>query len=462
MEETTFWAADRCRTFFGKMRRYAAKKEMGSVVQTFTEFLKWDIMMQYAGNKLRIIQEADPLGRIIIFTGKGGVGKTSLAAAHALRSAQEGAKTLLVSTDMAHNIGDVFVKDVGGQLTQLADGLDGLELDPALIMKEDFQNIDRAIGKMLGSMGVPAAKSGNHFIIPGFENLFSLLKIKQLYEKGEYDRIIVDCAPTGETLSLLKLPEMLSWYMEKWFPVGKMMTRVLAPISKRRYHVELPDRKAMNEIEELHRELILLQELLKDDRVCSVRLVCVPEKMVVDETKRSYMYLNLYRYQVDGVYINRILPEHIENEFWSGWSAIQRGYIEELERVFWDLPMTKIPWYQHEVQGEEAIRQIVREELSQQEDLFAVRVHHENETYEKTEDGYQLNVRIPGAETDEVHVAHHNQDVNIRLHNYNRCIPLPDTLRGAEITEQKLEDGVLKLCFRIADKAKGGEMTCGS
>ena len=182
------------------------------------------------------------MSRIIIFTGKGGVGKTSVVAAHALRAARGGMNTLLVSADMAHNLGDVFEIRTHGERTIAEDRLTLLELDPGKIMREDYPDLNRSIVEMLGgSLTRAADKVDSSFMIPGLEDLFMLLGIRDLYESGAYDLILVDCAPSGETLSLLKLPELLEWYMEKFFPVGRFMTRALAPVTSALYKVKLPD-----------------------------------------------------------------------------------------------------------------------------------------------------------------------------------------------------------------------------
>ncbi|MDD6232574.1 ArsA family ATPase [Frisingicoccus sp.] len=390
------------------------------------------------------------MGRIIIFTGKGGVGKTSVAAAHAIASANEGKNTLLVSADMAHNLGDIFQTEVGGHTKKVRDHLSLLELDPDMLMKEEFPNVNKAIGALMGSSGFSAGSVGDNFIIPGFENLFSLLKIRDIYESGEYDRIIVDCAPTGETLSLLKLPELLTWYMEKFFPVGKVMVRVLAPVSKVKYKVTLPTHKAMNEIEEMHGQMVLLQELLKDPEICSVRLVCVPEKMVVEETKRNFMYLNLYDYQVDRVFINRILPDETGSDFMNRWRDIQKKYIEEIEKVFTEVPVTKIPWYSEEVRGKEAIERLA-DDVLKISDLFAISVQNEKETYEVIDGGYCLTVKLPGADSDKVSVVVHDMDIDIKVNNYNRCIPLPNTLRGAQVTDVRFAENKLQISLKTKD-----------
>lgn len=389
------------------------------------------------------------MGRIIIFTGKGGVGKTSIAAAHALISAEEGKKTLLVSVDMAHNLGDLFACSVGRNVTEIKKNLYALELDPDYIMHEEFPNVQKAVIDFVGASGANITLNG-HFPLPGFENLFSLLKIKQLYESNIYDRILVDCAPTGETLSLLKFPELLSWYIEKFSPVGKIMLRVLNPISKLRYHVKLPDRKALGDLGQMHLDLINLQELLKNREICTIRLVCIPEKMVVEETKRNFMYLNLYRYQVDGVFINRILPEHMDNPFMEKWHSIQKQYIEELEKVFVHMPLSYIPWYPEEIRGSQAVEKLC-EDLRSLSNLFDIRLQTDNEEYSLCENGYLFTLKLPGVIEDEVEVYMHNLDMNIRIGNFNRCIPLPNTLQRSQITSVQLEQGVLKIQFKIPE-----------
>ena len=252
------------------------------------------------------------------------------------------------------------------------------------------------------------------------------------------------------SISLLKLPELLTWYMEKFFPVGKVMVRVLAPVSKVKYKVTLPTHKAMNEIEEMHGQMVLLQELLKDPEICSVRLVCVPEKMVVEETKRNFMYLNLYDYQVDRVFINRILPDETGSDFMNRWRDIQKKYIGEIEKVFTEEPVTKIPWYSEEVRGKEAIERLA-DDVLKIPDLFEIGVQNEKETYEVIDGGYCLTVKLPGADSDKVSVVVHDMDIDIKVNNYNRCIPLPNTLRGAQVTDVRFAENKLQISLKTKD-----------
>lgn len=380
--------------------------------------------------------------RIYIFTGKGGVGKSSVAAAHAVKSAEEGRKTLLVSTDMAHNLGDIFEKRLGKEAENVLLDLDLYEIDPEYVMEHDFSNVMEYLTNLLS-----AAEDSNvqgMGMIPGMEELFSLLKISEIYNKEDYERIIVDCAPTGETLSLLKFPELLSWYMEKIFPIGKVAVRMLAPISKAAFQVEMPNKRAMNEIEKMFLKLTELQELLKNREITRVRIVTTPEKMVVEETKRNYMYLNLYNFNVDGIYINRILPTDINNDFFTGWLTAQKEYITCLKECFSSLPVYEIPWYDEELKGERAIRRIVEDVLDGME-VFAGKSITERECFRQTETGYQLEVFLPYAEKDSIDLYQSAADIIIKTGNFKRNIPLPNVLRSYEVTGAKFEDG--KLCI---------------
>lgn len=382
------------------------------------------------------------MNRIYIFTGKGGVGKSSVAAAHALKSAEEGKKTLLVSTDMAHNLGDIFGKKFGKEVIGIRQNLDGYEIDPEYAMMNDFPEILDYIKNML-QMIDNAEVVG---MIPGMEELFSLLKISELYKSGTYERIIVDCAPTGETLSLLKFPELLTWYMEKLFPIGKVGVRVLAPFSKKIFQVEMPNKKAMNEVEKVFLKLIELQELLKDREITSVRIVTTPEKMVIEETKRNYMYMNLYNFNVDGLYINRILPQDIDNNFFDQWVVLQREYIRSLKETFAALPIYEIPWYDEELKGEDNIRRIVGDVFAKK-DVFDVKVITQRESFIETKEGYQLDVHMPGAEKADIDLYQSQTDIVIKMGNFKRNIPLPNILRSYEVAGAKFEEGVLHVTF---------------
>lgn len=387
--------------------------------------------------------------RIIIFTGKGGVGKTSIAAAHAVKAAKEGVNTLLVSTDMAHNLSDLFGEQLGKTPKKVSDFLSTYEIDANYVLEHDFENIAACLTKMLpDTQELSAEEMG---IMPGMEELFALLKISQLYESRAYDLIVVDCAPTGETLAMLKMPELLSWYMEKLFPIGKMAMRVLAPISKKAFQVELPNKKAMTDIEVLYRKLLELQQLFKNQEVASIRIVTVPEKMILEETKRNYMYMNLFHYNVDGIYVNRVLPKDMDNVFFEQWIEIQQKYLQELKESFHGLPMWKIPWYEQEVDEIEAIGRMAEEYLNDPQ-LFEIHQVHTKEQFEKDGEAYLLRVSIPGAKKENLELYQAENDVVIRIDNVKRNITLPDLLRNYDITKADMEEENLVIRFEKGEE----------
>lgn len=382
--------------------------------------------------------------RIYIFTGKGGVGKSSIAAAHAIKSATEGKKTLLVSTDMAHNLGDIFERRLGKEAENVLPNLDIYEIDPEYIMENDFSSVMKYLGNLLSEVDDYSLQDMG--MMPGMEELFSLLKIADIYNNEGYERIIVDCAPTGETLALIKFPELLSWYMEKLFPIGKVGVRMLAPISKSVFKVEMPNKNAMNDIEKMYLKLVELQELLKNRDITSIRIVTTPEKMVVEETKRNYMYMNLYNFNVDGLYINRILPKDIKNDFFDQWIVIQKEYITYLKESFSVLPIYEIPWYDEELKGEENIRRIVEDALSGNE-VFEMKIITERESFKQIEGGYLLDVFLPCADKSSIDLYQATTDIVIKTGNFKRNIPLPNILRNYVVAGAKFDDGKLSILF---------------
>ena len=387
------------------------------------------------------------MSRIIIFTGKGGVGKTSTAAAHAVKAAKQGMKTLIVSTDMAHNLSDIFMMRLKEEPVEILSNLYGLEIDSNYEMTRYYGTISGAFKNMISFKNEGDEEALEDIVVfPGIEELFSLLKIKELYDKNIYDLIIVDCAPTGETLSLLKFPELFSWYMEKLFPIGKVAMKVLRPISKLAFKIDMPDDKAMNDIQKLYVKLGKLESLLKDREVCSIRLVTIPEKMVVEETKRNYMYLNLYNFNVDGLYINRIIPEDIDNNFFKQWKQLQKNYLEEIVSVFGNIPIYKIKWYEVDINGISALERIATDSL-QDESIFKVLKKTENETFEKTEKGYVLQVYLPFTDKKDFDLFESGTDVIVKIGNFKRNIPIPNIIRKYSIVSAKLNEEVLSIQF---------------
>lgn len=385
-------------------------------------------------------------GKILIFTGKGGVGKTSIAAAHALKAAAKGLKTLVVSTDMAHNLSDLFEKKIGPEPVQLMNNLWGLEIDPNHEMSLRYGNIKEAIRKTM-NLEKDAEESYEDIIVfPGMEEIFSLVRIKEIFEEGKFDLIVMDCAPTGETLSLLKFPELLSWYVERFLPVGKVLLKILRPISRRFFKVELPDKKAVSDIEKLFILLFELQNLLKDRGLCSIRIVTVPEKMVIEETKRSFMYMNLYDFNVDGIYINRIIPAEVKNSFFDQWKELQAGYISEIKSSFADVPTYFVKWYESDINGTAGLERVIADSLDD-DGLLEIREIKPSEIFEKTETGYQFSITLPFTRRQNFELFESGTDIIIKANNFKRSIPLPDTLRSFRIDSADFADSRLTIRF---------------
>lgn len=385
--------------------------------------------------------------RIIIFTGKGGVGKTSTAAAHALKASMEGLRTLIVSTDMAHNLSDIFMQNIKNEPTEIRENLWGLEIDPNYEMENYYGSIQAALKKMMLFKDEKEAESFEDIVVfPGMEELFCLLKIKNLHDEGIYDLIIVDSAPTGETISLLKFPELMSWYMEKLFPIGRVAMKVFRPIAKIAFKIEMPDKQAMNDIEKLYIMLTDLQNLLKDREICSIRLVTIPEKMIIEETKRNFMYLNLYNFNVDAIYINRIIPEDIDNSFFDKWKCIQKKYIEEIDSIFLNLPRFKIKWYEVDINGIYGLERIVKDSLDVK-DILKVQKITFSDKFEKVEDGYKLQVYVPFGDKKDLELYETGSDISIKIGNFKRNIPCPNSLRKYSISKADFKENYLSIYF---------------
>ena len=255
--------------------------------------------------------------RIIIFTGKGGVGKTSMAAATACSIAESGKKVLVMSTDQAHSLGDSFDMKLGKEPVNVMENLDAMEIDTVYESEKSWGNIRSYFKEFLTLKGGSGIEVEELLVFPGLEELFSLLKILDVYESGEYDTLVVDCAPTGETLSLLKYPEMLSELIEKVLPVKRKGIKTVGPIVEKVARVPMPEDKVFDDVEYLIDKMQRLQKLMLDKDIVSLRVVTTPERIVISEAKRNFTCLYLYHYNVDAVIVNHIYPEKAMEGYFS-------------------------------------------------------------------------------------------------------------------------------------------------
>ena len=381
--------------------------------------------------------------RMILLTGKGGVGKTSLAAAHAVASAGDGKRTLLASMDAAHNLSDLFDRPPAPEPTEVAPNLEITEVDAGRVAEEEFADVAAALSALI------AQNDDDQVLdLPGFDPLFFLLRVHQLAHTGNYDRIILDMAPTGETLSLLQFPELLTWWMERIFPLQKLAVRVLRPVVRGAWRVELPNAAAMNDIERLFQRLQEIQALLKDPAITSVRLVTLPERMVIEETRRSYLYLNLFGYSVDHVFVGGLYPAKEVGAFFSTWVEHQQQHLTEIRSSFAHLPITEVPRFRKDLVGQGDVTRLA--EVAIDAHAFDVVPDLAHERYVNADDGYDLQLPLPGTAAEKVDLKLSATDLAVRIGNFQRNIPLPSTLLGHDIAGAKLRDDVLTIRFRPA------------
>ncbi|MDO5067774.1 MAG: ArsA family ATPase [Propionibacteriaceae bacterium] len=377
--------------------------------------------------------------RMILLTGKGGVGKTSLAAAHAVASAREGKRTLLASMDAAHNLADLFGCPPAPNPVEVEPNLAITEVDTSRVAEEEFADMSAALSSL-----ITQASDDQVLDLPGFDPLFFLLRVHQL--SRDYDRIILDLAPTGETLSLLQFPELLTWWMERVFPLEKLAVRALRPLVKGVWRVELPNARAMNDIERLHQRLQQMQVLLKNPAVTSVRLVTLAERMVIEETRRSYLYLNLFGYSVDHVFVNGLYPPEEVDDFFHTWVEHQQHHVTEIEASFNHLPITRVPRFSHDLLGIDDVARLAGTALGP--DAFEVLGDLAHERYITVDDGYDLQLPLPGATTDRIDLTLTGSDLALRIGGFQRNIPLPTTLRHHDVAGAGLKDDILTIRFR--------------
>jgi arsenite/tail-anchored protein-transporting ATPase len=276
--------------------------------------------------------------RIILYSGKGGVGKTSLAAATAVRAAHLGRRTLVVSTDSAHSLADALAVPVGGEPTTILPGLDALEIDVNRELASHWGTIQEWLTRFMAFHGVDEAVAEEMAILPGMEELFSLLKVRDFADRKVYDVIIIDCAPTGETVRMLGVPEILGFYFKRVFPLQKTVLKGVRPVARRITDMPLPSDNVLTAVQGIYKQLEGMAPLLQDPESSSIRIVLNPERMVINESQRLYTYLNLFGFPVDAVVANRVLPEEARSRYFDKWFSIQAGHLAEARRSFDPLP----------------------------------------------------------------------------------------------------------------------------
>jgi len=385
--------------------------------------------------------------RIILFTGKGGVGKTSISAASALRCAQLGHRTVVMSTDAAHSLADSFDRPLGCEPTQIDQDLFGLEIDVETELERNWGRIQSFIKRnLVRTAGFTDLIAEEFAIFPGMEELFSLLKLKGYYEQGEYDVAIVDCAPTAGTIRLLSFPDIAQWYMEKIFHIERRVMKLVRPLVNPMVDIELPPDEVFGNIEELYGRMAGMKEILSNAETSTVRLVMNPEKMVIKESQRAYAYLSLFGYPVDAAIVNRVYPPGVGGDYFRRWETIQKGYLAGIRDTFSPLPIMTAGFMSDEVVG---MRQLeaMAEDLYGDTDPAGVFVKEEPFEIHQVDGRYEVVMRLPFTDKESVNVWIHGDELVVKIQNFKRNIVIPRTLASREIREAKFEEGTLRIAF---------------
>jgi len=391
--------------------------------------------------------------RIILFTGKGGVGKTTVAASTGLYTSDLGYKTLVMSTDSAHSLSDSFGIHLETQPTEIKSNLYGLEIDVNKEIKENWKEIQKQFSAVLNFHGVDAIVADEMAIYPGMDELFSLVKLKEYYDKQSYEVVIVDCAPTGETLKFLSFPEIIRWYMRNIFPIQRNVAKAVRPVIKRLTNFPFPDDEFFEVSQETYQKVGLIKEILSDELVTSIRIVLNPEKMVIKEAQRSFTYFSLFNFPVDLIIANRIIPHSVKDPYFNKWKAAQKNYLKVIEECFSPIPIFSSTLFSQEINGLTLLKQMAKN-IYQEKDPVQVFYKGKPVDISKHDNHYILSIRIPFLKKEDLDILKKDEELVITAGRYKRNILLPRSLVNLEPTGAKYEKDLLKIVFRGGDSSQ--------
>ncbi|BBH18297.1 arsenic-transporting ATPase [Nocardioides baekrokdamisoli] len=396
--------------------------------------------------------------RILLFTGKGGVGKSTTAAGTAALAASRGLRTLVLSTDAAHSLADAYGisgtsnGNCAAEPTKIADNLYLQQVDAQLRFEQSWADIQRYLLSVLDVVGVDPVAAEELTVIPGAEEVFALLELRHQARSGDWDVVVLDCAPTAETLRLLALPEALSWYMTRFLPFQRKMVKALRPVlTKAAGGVPMPGDTVFDAVERLHAELDDVRQLLSGPNA-SVRLVMTPERIVLAEARRSYTTLSLYGYRVDGVVANRVFPADGADDWRSGWVAAQADVLTETDASFAGLQVWRSLYRTREPVGVEALRDFAAEVYGDADPL-ALPEGEGPFTLQRTETGAIVHLALPGVDRDQVHLARNGDDLVVTVGSYRRLMTLPAGLARLRIAGAKVDGSELRVRFVEREEA---------
>lgn len=363
--------------------------------------------------------------RILLFTGKGGVGKTSVAAATASVIAKKGYRTLIMSTDPAHSLGDAVGMHIGPKRIKVSENLYAQEVSVIEAINAHWEELKGYLTGLFQSQGLDPVSAEEIATLPGFDEASHLLYLKEYVESEEYDVIVLDSAPTGEALKLLSFPEAMAWYMDKFFPISRKTAKIVRPVVKPFMSIPLPDDSVFQSMETLYRNLAQVRSLLTDSDMTSIRLVCNPDRMSLNETKRAYTYLLLYDYPVDGVIVNKIYRENT-GPFFQKWRESQEGIIKEIEDSFGDIKIFKAFLTEEEPTGLERLTEFA-ERIYEKDDPFTSYYQGRSIEYIREKGESIIRIKLPFADKKSLNLFNKGGELVIEMDNWRRVFYLPQT-----------------------------------
>ncbi len=385
--------------------------------------------------------------RTILYTGKGGVGKTSVAAATARRCAAAGLRALIVSTDPAHSLSESLGVELAAEPSPAGDRLWGQEVKAQEEMERHWSGVQDWLGDLLLERGVDRISAEELTVPPGMDELFSLLVLQQHHESRDWDVIVVDCAPTGETLRLLSFPDIARWWIDKVFPVERQILAAARPLARSLLEIPLPTGAVFEDIHRLSRNLIAMNEILRDRERSTIRLVMNPDRMVIGEAMRTFTYLNLYGYLTDAVVVNRIFPSDV-GDYFAGWRRLQEEHLELVEAAFSPVPVLRAPYFDREVIGAEML-DLLAASLFDPGLRDPAAVLHDALTQELrvSEHDARLRLALGFARKGDISLKKIGLELVVRVDGQKRTIMLPPALAAFQPTAARFDDGALEVTF---------------
>jgi arsenite/tail-anchored protein-transporting ATPase len=393
--------------------------------------------------------------RTILYTGKGGVGKTSVATCTARACAASGLRTLIISTDPAHSLSESLGASLGPEPTAVSDRLWGQQVGAQEEMERHWSGVQDWLGEVFVERGVDHISAQELTVPPGMDELFSLLRLQAAHQSGDWDAIVVDCAPTGETLRLLSFPDVARWWIEKVFPLERQLLAAARPLARSLLDIQLPSSAVFADIQRLSRNLIAMNEILRDREHCTVRLVMNPDKMVIGEAMRTFTYLNLYGYLTDAVIVNRVFPSEV-GDYFAGWRRVQEEHLSLVRSAFAPVPVLCAPYFDQEVLGEEMLDRLAAELFGGSDGLDPAAILHDRLTQELrvSEDGAELRLMLPFAHKGDISLKKIGLELIVGVDGQRRTIVLPSAMAAFQPTAATFEDGALEVTFRGARDAE--------